>query len=326
MIRPTVLDVQGIDDPRELWQALHPARTDGRCAWIRLGGLPAESDGHHRGLMRELGRFGLGSEVLAAPPELAVLDWSTVQGCTADGLALFAVAARELVSRGTSVVACGPGDGEIAGALHGTGLRDACEGVRWVACGAGAPRRLRVLGPASLFGTGADSGAHGRFVGQLYQALRMVQMEMDRVNRVVSTTVDLLQNVLAHSGAQHACAVALVHPRRRPPEVEVGIADGGRGIVSGVLSQERHSWLLSFTDGTVTSAALTHGLSGRAEDDGGGALAGLIRGLIRECGATVVVRSGAALLRLNPPDGRCAPCNLSCGWGTQTLIRVRTRA
>jgi hypothetical protein len=134
-----------------------------------------------------------------------------------------------------------------------------------------------------------------------------------------------LQNVLAHSGAQHACAVALVHPLKRPPEVEVGIADGGRGIASGVLSQERHGWLFSFTDGAVTAAALTRGLSGRAEDDGGGALAGLIRGLIRECGATVVVRSGAALLRLNPPDGRCAPCNLSCGWGTQTLIRVRIR-
>lgn len=323
---PQLPDITSVTDAQVLRRVLQPACAEGLCTIIRLGGLSAESSGNHRGLLSQLARFGLGAELCSPPPVMAVLDWSVVRTCAADGLAFFGVIVRELSARGVHVVVCEPADGDLAGALQNSGIRNAFSAIHWIPSDSGPARRVEVIAPAALFGCTGSLQAPKVFAYQLHRALTAARVEPRRVERLVGAVVDLFQNILAHSDAEHACAVAVLHRRKRPPEIEVGIADGGRGIVTGVLMQERHHWLLPFTDAGVASAALTHGLSGRAEAEGGGALTGLIRELLDDCGATVIVRSEAALLTLSPRRGGCVPVHLSHGWGTQTLIRMRATA
>lgn len=317
-----MLDLAAIQDANALRVALHDECSDGRCVWIRLGGLSVVAIGSHRALFHSLLRFGLGTDPVANLPSRAVLEWSTVETCTADGLAFFSALEATLRSLGVDVIVCGPADGDVAAALETSGIRGACSG-QWLVCPCNPPRRVEVVGRAALFPGSEGGSTVAEFALGLHRALAAMPVGPVSAGRLVAATVDLLQNVLSHSGATHACAIAQIYRRKRPPEIEIGIADNGQGIVTNVLGQVRHSRLHRYTDAGIASVVLTQGLSGRDEEAGGGGLTGLIKGLVDECGATVVVRSEAALVRFAPGCGRAEPVHLSYGWGTQTLIRMR---
>lgn len=254
---------------------------------------------------------------------MAVLDWSGIRSCSADGLAFFLVIVRALRAIPVRVIVCAPDDGDIALALERGRIREACHGSEWLECKSGPARRLDVLATATVFGGSLGADPARAFMRNLNLAVSRIDVTPTRSRRLLAVTMELLQNVLTHAGAEHACAIALFRPRKRPPEIELGIADGGRGIPAGVLAQRRHASLWHLSDASVTGSALTQALSGRATEAGGGCLTDLVRALVSECEATITVRSGAGLVKVAPGNTALGLERFAYGWGTQTLVRLR---
>jgi hypothetical protein len=320
---PEFADIPGV---MELRAMLHEDMRAGQVVWCRLNGLSAGRGSTHAALLRMLKDLGLGGEFPRLRPHTVVLDWSTVGACSADGLAFFAVLVRVLSSAGMQVVLCEPGDGDVARILDQSGLRAFYAGHVWIPCPCTPSRRTDVVAPAAVFGGSDGRGNAEQFVYQLDQALDEMRVDPRLACLLSGICVDLVQNVHSHAGGVQASAVSLQHSRRRPPVVEIGMADGGDGIAAHLLSQERHAWLTSFTDATVVEAVFGRALSGRGGEAGGGGLSRLIRRLRDDFDTTVVVRSGAGLLSFSGPSvQKCACHRLTCGWGTQTLISVRVR-
>jgi hypothetical protein len=254
-----------------------------------------------------------------------VLDWTRCTTCGAEGLAFFAVLARELVDRGTRVVVCGPEDGDLAAALAHTTF-GAAPGVEWVPGHAVGGGRLRALGRGAVFGGAFGSGSVDDFLDDLEGQLGRAGISAREANVLMATTLEVLQNVRSHAGARHAAAAALVLPRRRPAVVQVGVADGGVGVAGHLLAQERHGWLAAFSDASVAEVALHRSLSGRDAGAGGGGLSAMVREFLGGCEAALTLRTGTALLSLSSaqPD-RYRKSLLTYGFGTQTRLELRAR-
>lgn len=319
------VDLAGVETVGDLRHLLHEEKRAGRVEFWRLGGLSA-SDGHHSALLRYLLDLGLSSEPPKRQPHTVVLDWSTVDKCPADGLAFFSVIIRALREANIGVILCEPSDGDIARALERSGLRSEYDDVAWVPCESSRPGRMEVMAPAGIFGGSLGRGNLKIFFSGLDDALDRTGMGEDRASLIGAAAIDLVQNVLAHAGAAHAAVVAAIYPRRRPPMIEIGIADGGIGMATHLLSEERYDWLIPYTDATIIRAVFSRALSGRSEDAGGGGFSLLVNRLRDEGDAYIRVRSGAGMVTLTGPGSRMATANrLVGGWGTQTLITVRVK-
>lgn len=301
-------------------------KRSGDAAWIQLNGLPLEDGRAHSALCHALARFGLGAELGAHIPKAAVLDWSNVDGCSAEGVAFFAVLVRHLLAKGVRVIACRPADGAIAAVLERAGILVACGPITWVKCAACTPSAVEAIAPAAVFGSESNDSVFV-FCDELSAALKRLALTRSVRQAVMGTTQELLQNVLSHASASHAAAMALLLPRKRPKVLQIGVADDGLGIPGSVLRQERYRWLGWFHDASVTEVVLSQALSGRpstAESANGGGMARIIKRLLRETTSTVMLRSSAALitLRSNAPD-RFERRALTYGAGTQIRVELR---
>ncbi|HYW07859.1 MAG TPA: hypothetical protein VE913_12945 [Longimicrobium sp.] len=327
MLPAALPDVSGIKNANELGHILYDEKRAGGVGWCRLGGLSVDSGSDHLGALRFLKDLGFGGDGPKLRPHTVVLDWSAATMCAADGLAFFSVLVRALEEAGFAIIVCEPSDGDLARALERSGLRHTHGNVVWIPCSRSRPGSAEAMAPAAVFGGTIGRGNVGQVFRDLDDALDHAGVEDRQACLLSAVATDLVQNVVAHSGGAPAAAVAVLRTRCRPRVIEFGIADGGVGIATHLLSQERYGWLLPFTDATVTATVFAQALSGRAADAGGGGLSRLIRRLRDDCGATVVIRSGAGLISLaGPSSSRCTSNRLSCGWGTQTLVTFRLRA
>jgi hypothetical protein len=318
-----VLDLSKLQDIEDLRRVFPDEKRNGRMSWCRLGGLSAARGPTHGALLRFLEERRVGTEHAGGGLHTIVLDWSTVEACSADGFASFSVIVRALSGAGYKIVICAPTDGDLSQVLDRSGIRATCGHLTWIPCPCSQPGRLELMSPAAVFGGSEGRGSVDDFLWHLDDALDRVRLERNRADLVAGAATELVQNVFSHAGGAEAAIVAVLHRRRRPRVLEIGVADGGIGIAGHLLSQDRYDRLMPFTDALVAGAVFSRSLSGRTIEGGGGGLSRIVRRLRDKCDATVLVRSGAALLSLSGPSTtRCDAHRLTCGWGTQVLISV----
>lgn len=309
-----------------LRRSLQQSLKSGHAAWIRLDGLPVEDSSTHSAFCHTLVRFGMGAETGRMTPQIAVLDWSLVDTCSAEGLAFFAVLHRHLIAAGIHVIVCAPASRTVGRLLEEAGVRACCGGQTWVVSTPVDGVPCESVASAALFGPDANKSVD-RFCDDLSERIKRLAVGRGPARAITGTTYELLHNVLSHASARHAAATAVLFSRKRPRVLQVGVADDGISIAGSVLSHPRHQWLQSFHDASVTATVLHQTLSGRtttADSGTGGGMARIIRRLLREATATVMVRSGAALitLRATAPD-RFEKTALTYGSGTQIRVELR---
>lgn len=315
-------DARGVASAEDLRRRLLEDRRAGRAAWIELRGLSIGRADMHGALLHALTAFRLGADHGRTVPSTAVLDWTNVDGTSAEALAMFAVLVRTLVSQGISVVICEPEDGDIGAALEASAIRAACGSVTWIPRVSRQLRRVEVLAPSAQFGGALGRAPLRPFLAAVVEALQQLGVHDDRVALVADALMEILLNVITHAEAEHAAGVLVLHRRRRPRVVEVGVADSGMGIATNILMQPRHAWLAP-SDRGVTEAVFAQALSGRDATEGGGGMTRIVRRLVDTCGATVIVRSGAAKITLTGSGaGGLSVVGHTFGWGTQTQVVI----
>lgn len=295
----------------------------GRVLWVRADGLGAADPAVHRGLQSALRRTGVHGELGGVAPETVVLDWTHLAAVSADGLAFAAVLLQALRDRGIHVRCCPPHDPVVGAAL----AQSSCgalrgEGIAWHAEPTGTVSRTdprHVLGPLHLF-----AGARGF---SLSTALDQIEGALNRagwrsVPMLPELLMEIAQNIRSHANARHAALCVVVERRRRPPRLQVGVADDGIGIPNSILNDPRHGWLDSFSPARATETVVMRQLSGRGADQGGGVLGDLYETLLAESGATVTLRSGAGWVRISGADRESRHESLTYGLGTQVLVEL----
>ena len=317
------LDVSSVAGLR---RSLHQSLKSGHAAWIRLDGLPVDDSSTHSALCHALVRVGMGAVTGRMVPQIAVLDWSLVDTCSAEGLAFFAVLHGHLTTAGIQLIVCAPASKTVSLLLEQSGVHAYCGGGTWVPSTPARGVSCECVASAALFGPEANESVD-KFCDDLSDTIKRLAVGRGPARAVTGTTYELLHNVLSHANAGHAAAAAILFSRKRPPVLQVGVADDGIGIAGAVLSHPRHEWLQSFHDASVTETVLNQTLSGRTTtlDSGtGGGVARIIKRLLRETTATVMFRSGAAMvtLRSTAPD-RFEKTALTYGSGTQVRLELR---
>jgi hypothetical protein len=303
-----------------------PWSRTGKGMWLRMGGLATDDARAHGALCNALNRL-LGAAAGGAPDAL-VLDWSGVSNCSAEGLALFGVVVRRLSEAAVRIIVIEPDFTDTQAAIAESRIVDGCGELDWVPSVASKRSSLRCCTRAAAFSGTANESVDDFYDG-LSETLRAHDVPRPAVLGIMGTAMELLHNVLSHAGASHAAAAAFVLPRRRPPVLQLGIADDGIGIPSTVLRHPRHEWLNWFSDAGVMRAVIREQLSGREDTDhsletGGGGMARMIRRLLEETTSEVTLRSGSALIRLssNDPD-QYEIHRLTYGAGTQVRVELR---
>ncbi len=314
--------------PQALRSALLPAMRERTAVWLRLGGLGLDDSKAHASLCNELVRSGFGDEARPAP-ETLVLDWSSTDSCTAEGLAFFSVVGRHFSQKGCSVLACGTQNSALEKTLVESGVHQGSACAAWIPTPSTGQINCQSLAPAAIFGPDRNPSIDA-FIDALSSRSRECGLKGRGASAVVGATNEFLQNVLSHGGASNAAAVALMFTRRRPPVLQIGIADDGMGIPASLVAQVRHVWMAEYSDVLAARAALRNPLSGRSEDMAGaftgGGMARMAGRLVADVGATVTVRSGAALVQLSPRFAdHPRMSRQTYGHGTQTRIEIPVR-
>lgn len=308
----------------QLRARLRAARDTIASVFIRLDGLAVEPTATHAAMQQYLRRAGLGDELVGPTPTLVALDWTCVEGCPAEGLALFGVLARVLQQRGRTVIICGPMALDLAAVVAESGLQQHSEPAIWISCDANGVRKSAPITPALLF----RSPALGPTVTELLMAVETVMLRHsaapDAIDLTTSLLMELLQNVGTHAAGAWASVVAVIHSRRRPAVLEIGMADSGDGLPKSVLSGPRLRWLVPLCDASILEAFVANGVTSRPIDSGGGALRDVVLKFLDVVPAGVVlIRSGSALIRLDRALARSIrPTQLSYGFGTQIRLEI----
>ena len=296
-------------------------KRSGSLEWIRAEAFSLDNEQWHSALCRVLSHFGLCGETSRVPPQVAVLDWSRTETCSAEGLAFFAVLIQRLTSIGVTVVACDAGLSDVSLVLETSGARAMTQTKRWISGKPEARNSVETLVPLAVSATGTTNGI-GIFCNSLNDSLVALGATKKCRQAVVGTVIDLIQNVKSHSQAQYAAATALLLSRKRPKIIQIGIADDGLGIPNTVLSQPLHQWLAWFPDASLTEVVLDQGLSSRESQSGGGS-AHLIRRLVSEVRSRVIIRTAGALISFDSEaPSKFTKRNLSPGLGTQVRLEV----
>jgi hypothetical protein len=306
----------------ELRRMLSSELQRGGAAWIGLSGLSLGRRDDHSALQRVLARTRIDGFPAAEPPSRVVLDWSGVETMTAEGFALFSVLVRRLLDAARDVTVCRPACSDLRQALYDLGLYALPQRVTWVECAPVRARRVRALVPAAVFGGSLGRGNIGEFLDNLSRELAHVGAPRQQTELLEAAAVELTQNTRAHAGGAWATAVALIEHSRRPPRIQIGLADAGPGVANHLLQRIEHHGLAPFTDFTVLEAVMTMALTGRA-DGGGGGFSRLARRIINDFGGSVWIRSGAGLVQVGEgPHGRATGVRLGSGFGTQVRITI----
>lgn len=289
--------------------------------WLDLRGISVHRVAEHSAFMRALADLGFDPEPPQALPRRVVLDWSGVDTVSAEGIAFFSVLVRYLLEIEVKVLVCSASCADIAEVLWETGLRSALSEVNWVPQPSVPSNRIRAIGHAAVL-RGAEGRARAsKFVNGLGNSLREFEFEGNAVGLAEAVAMELLQNVLEHSGDVWATAVSLVQHRRRPPWIQIGVADLGAGVAEHVLAQVRHQDLGQFSDLAVIQAVFSAALSGRASGSGGGGLSMLVKDIVERHGGEAWVRSGSGLVGFSTGGKRWVrPTHLTAGFGTQIRI------
>ena len=290
---------------------------DRTAVWLRATGFSAERAPDHGAFLKTIERFGLGGERTNIRPTLAVLDWSTIDTCAADGIAMFAVLGQQLATQRTSLLVCGPTMSDLAFILSESGIQASEGWTRWFTAAQTPAKRVRVLGAAAVFGSSLGRGNLSSFLDSLRAGLDDLKVSGDRADFIQALATDMVQNTRAHASGAHACALAVIEPRRRPAWIHLALADSGPGVASHVLQLADHGRLSAFSDFTVVRAVLDQALTSRPNGSGGG-FSRLAAEATSQFGGVVRVRTGTALVCLQgskQPKG----ARLSSGWGTQIL-------
>jgi len=295
----------------------------GDAQWIRMDGLGVDDPDAHRGLQSGVRRTGVHRYIVPTPPGVVVLDWKHLAAVSADGLAFAAVLLQALCALKTRVICCPAQDPHVSETLAHTfcaALR--YKGVEWLpefADRADAKNPRVLLGPVYCFG-GARGVSVGKAIDEAESALELAGWA--RVPELNDLIVEIAQNIGTHADASHAALCVLIDQRRRPPRLQVGVADDGVGIPTAMLSDPRYTWLQSYSPARANETVIVRQLSGRGADRGGGVLGELYGTLIAEAGATVTLRSGEGWVRIGGNDRTPRRQSLTYGLGTQLLVEL----
>jgi len=287
---------------------------------VRLDGIGINRPDWHGALQRHLEKVLSVTDPPRERPREVIFDWSPVETTTAEGLAYFLVLTHRLHRQGHVITVCEPSCADLREAVQSLGLSNSIPAIRWVSDPPIDGRRLRAIGRPGLFGGSRKSGNAGAFLDELERELATMKMSQPPLEILVAFSMEVIQNIRSHAGASVGSAFAVLEQHRRPPRIQLGFADDGAGIASHVLQQMRHENLAAFTDMTVVTAVLSRALSGRDSDSGGG-FSRLCHILTEDHNGSVWVRSGAALLQLQPgtsPRG----ARLAAGSGTQIRVTL----
>lgn len=318
------MGTERLDTPQALRAALSADLRRGCAVWLRLRGIGLDDAGVHGSLLTTLVRSGFGNHD-STPPETVVLDWSTAETFGADGIAFFSVVSRRFAQMGSTVLACDAQSAALARVLTESGVRESSNIARWVPATPVGQITVRNVAQAAIFGPGRTASVEV-FMDGISAAVRMNGFAKRAGSVVVGATNEIIQNVLSHGEAQNAAATALMFVRRRPRILQIALADDGIGIPASLVAQPRHAWVTEYSDALATQAALRDALSGRAEDAPGaftgGGMARIVRRLVTQHGATITVRSGAALVRFSPSRSSADIRRLTYGHGTQIRVDI----
>jgi hypothetical protein len=308
----------------QLRARLRAARDTINSAFIRLDGLAVEPTTTHGAMQQFLRRAGLGDELIGPPPSVVALDWTCVDQCAAEGLALFGVLVRVLQLRGRTVIVCGPMATDLAAVVTESGLQQHSEPAGWIASAPTGVRRSAPITPALLFRSPASGPTVTPFLVAVETVMLRHSAAPSAIDLTTSLLMELLQNIGTHAADAWASVVAVVHSRRRPAVLEIGLADSGDGLPRSVLSGPRLRWLVPLCDASVLEAFVANGVTSRPADAGGGALRDVVLRFLDVVPAGVVlIRSGSALIRLDRALARSfRPTQLSYGFGTQIRLEI----
>ena len=293
-------------------------------AFIRLDGLSVEPTGVHAALLQYLRRAGCGDDLPSAPPRLVAFDWSCAEQCSAEGLAFFGVLSRLVREKGQMMIVCSPKTRDLHGIVTEAGLRDDAGPVTWISSQTGGQRITALAAPTLSFQSPVAEVAARPFVLGIEALLERNFVRPRAIDLTGSLLMELLQNVSTHATGAWASGVAVVHTRRRPAVLEIGLADTGDGLPRTVLVGPRLRWIVPLCDASVLEAFVANGLTSRAVEEGGGALRDVVAEFLTAvAGGVVLIRSGSALVRLDPSLLRSIrPTQLSYGFGTQIRIEI----
>jgi hypothetical protein len=241
---------------------------------------------------------------------------------TAEGFALYSVLVRRLLDAALEVTVCGPACSDLRTALTDLGLCAWPRRITWIECDLVRAHRVRALVPGAIFGGLLGRGNIVGFLDGLGQELGHLGMRKEQAEVLEAVAVELTQNSLAHARGVWATVVALIEYRRRPPRIQIGLADAGPGVPNHLLQQFEHQRLTPFTDFTVLETVVTQALTGRSDARGGG-FSRLAKRIVKDFGGVVLVRSGAGLVQIGGRiDGRPTGVRLGNGYGTQVRVTV----
>ena len=324
---PSVSDLDHIlasQNATQLRARLKAARDRVSSTFIRLDGLAVEPTGTHSAMLQYLRRAGCGDDLPGTPPQVVALDWSCADRCSAEGLAFFGVLGCLIQTRGQILIVCSPSASDLAGIVMEAGLQETCTHARWIASQASGRRMTRIASPSLVF----DSPIAGHEVLAFFTAIEAVlernKLPPDSVDLTTSLLMELLQNISTHAVGACASVVAVVHSRRRPAVLEIGLADSGKGMPSTVLTSPRLQWLVPLCDASILEAFVANGFTSRPLEAGGGALREVVlKFLDMVPGGVILIRSGSALIRLDLSLARSLrPTQLSYGFGTQLRVEI----
>jgi hypothetical protein len=297
--------------------------------WLRMGGMSLEDEAAVSSFGLALSRVQLEASKQRAGLEICVLDWSQVECPTAEALAFLPVLIGRFHSLGITTYVCAPSKSGVSARLVAPDEHPSTS-LSWV---------------DSSWGTGSDPGeckifpfdfatwqsAHA-MVNHIEAVASVRRADVDHVNTLVALVIESVQNVRSHSAASAAAGSVVVLGRRRPPRLQVGIADNGIGIARALLSKGAKQSLAYFSDATVTDATLEAALSGRTEEgvaaEMGGGFSRLVREFVARTNGAVAIRSGSAFVTRGVPrmQTKRGKAHLTAGFGTQIRFELPLKA
>jgi len=229
------------------------------------------------------------------------------------------------------MIGCQPGTQDLRSVVDQVVASTPTLSLEWLpSAAAESPARISSAAEACVFGGGSNAPIDS-FCDSLSATLQQIGVAKRVRKAVMGITLEAFQNVLSHSEAAHAAATALVLRKRRPPAIQIGLADDGRTIATSVVGQSRHAWLGQFHDSNITELVLHSALTRRSSHErsahgntetGGFGL--IIKRLLLETRSSVLVRSGAALIKFDSSTpGEYERFSLDYGVGTQVRIEIR---
>ena len=308
----------------QLRARLRAARDTLSSVFICLDGLAVEPTAVHAAMQQFLRRAGLGDELIGLPPSVVAFDWTCADGCPAEGLAMFSVLVRVLQTRGRVVFVCGPMATDLAAVVAESGLQQHSDPAIWIASSTSGARRSACITPAVLFRSPVPRHAATQLLEAVEAVMANYSAGPDAIDLTSSLLMELLQNVGTHAAGAWVSVVAVLHNRRRPAVLEIGIADSGDGLPKTVLSGPRLRWLAPLCDASILGAFVANGFTSRPVEAGGGALRDVVLKFLDVVPtAVMLIRSGSALIRIDRSLARSVrPTQLNYGFGTQVRVEI----